>query len=244
MNWKNSNFQILYHIIGNCHTAPEAMRVLYELRQDRSFAIKSSLAEAKRSEAKVLAARRILDDKKETTSQKLRSLCDIEEQDARMEIAQPCYDAALQEMAFIEYLIEQVQSLSDRPITPLDFQRIQPIENAYDIVLRSHTSVALTGSPSFELVNESRNSPYREKILAAVGELVVMCSEQQNTDARMKFLAMSKVEVLDVSGIASNLRYPVLNIEAIKLPELESLQCQSFKPKALVSNPIEQTTSN
>lgn len=242
MNWKNSDFQVFYHILGNCHTSIEALRVLSELRQDRSFAIKSSLAEAKRSEAKVLAAKRILSDKEESVPQKLRSLCDIEEQDARMEIAQPCYDAALHELAFIEYLIEHITSFCTHPITPLDFQRIQPIENAYDIIVRTHTSIALTGSPSLELINESRNSPYRVEVIAAITKLAEEFSKIDSSSGRIAFVSKSKSEVLNGSGIVLSLNFPILNIDNLEFPNLELLECQSFKQKALISSPTVQTT--
>jgi len=246
MNWKNSDFQIFYHIVGNCHTGVEALRVLHELKQDRSFAIKSSLAEAKRSEAKVLAARRILGDEKESTSQKMRSLCDVEEQDARMEIAQPCYTAALHELSFIEYLIDKlgkITGLGSQP-SPLEFQKIQPIENAYDIVLRAHTSIALYGSPSAEIINESRNSPYRVHVIEAVHQLMAEFSVLSRGDAskRIDFISKSKVNVLADSGIVKSVGYPTLDVNAIEFPQLEELQCQNFKQKALVSPSTNKTT--
>lgn len=243
MNWKNSDFQIFYHIVGNCHTDIEALRVLHELKQDRSFSIKSSLAEAKRSEAKVLSARKILSDEKETTAQKLRSLCDVEEQDARMEIAQPCYTAALHELSFIEYLIDKLGDSTGIGTAPsmLEFQKIQPIENAYDIVLRAHTSISLYGAPSPEIVNESRNSPYRAAVIEAIHTLMAEFSALP-PDKRLTFVAKSKASALTDSGIVKSVGYPVLDVATIEFPQLEELQCQTFKQKALVSPTTNKTT--
>lgn len=226
MNWKNSDFQIFYHILGNCHTPVEGLRVLYELRQDRAFSIKSSLAESKRSEAKVLTSKKILEDNDDTLAQRMTALCNIEEQTARSEIAQPCYDAALHELSFINYLIESLESKVGA-VTASMFQLIQPVENAYDLVVRSHSDISLYGKPSTELLNEARNSPYREHVLKAVFALMENLSSCDPND-RINFLAMSKNAILDKSGIVSAVGSPVLNLDTVDFPDLEKLKCPDF----------------
>lgn len=234
MNWKNSNFQIFYHVLGNCHTAVEGLRVMRELKQDRLFAVKSSLAEAKRSESKVMAAKAVLDDKNETVAQKLISLANIEEQDARMEIAQPCFDAAKQELAFIEHLIEKLESKFGAA-SQLDFQRIQPVENALDLIVRAHTDLMLVGVPSSELLNEVRNSPYRAEVMRAVFKLRDLNNKLGQHGNHIEFAAMSKDDIFLESGIASVIDAELLSLRGITFPDLETLECKSVKQQALAS---------
>lgn len=235
MNWKNSNFQIFYHVLGNCHTMVEGLRVMYELRQDRLFSIKSSLAESKRSEAKVLAAKKIIEDKAETPAQKLTSLCNIEEQDARSEIAQPCYDAARHELAFIEYLIGVLEKNIPYHVGQTAFQQVQALENAYDICVRAHTNISMMGSPSAELINEARNSPYRVQIMKAIDELMSELADAQMCGKRLAFLSMSKVEVLALCKLDPDADYPLIDITKIELPKLETLECKAFPLRLTVS---------
>lgn len=247
MNWKNSDFQIFYHILGNCHTPIEGLRVLSELRQDRLFAIKSSVAESKRSESKVLASRATLADKSETVAAKMLAICNVEEQDARMEIAQPCFEAAKHELAFIEYLIDALERVIGGPVTELSFQKIQPIENAYDIVVRAHTDISIRSTPSFELINEARNSPYREAVMAALTNLMLSFKKHYESHTTLEFLAMSKHDILESSGIASAVGGKVLKLEDIAFPDIETekLECKSLgNLRLMISNETSSPTNN
>lgn len=199
MNWKNSNFQILYHVVFNCRTYTEAARVLSELRQDRVFAIESSMAESKRSHAKVLLARGILSDDDESPVAKVRAVCDIEEQEARVKIATPCFEAAMLELAFIDHLLTILHK-HGVPMDQESFQRVQPVENAYDLIVRAHADISLSGMPSPELLNESRNSPYREQVIDAIYTLMDQVGKISDRKDRIKFLSMSAEEILACSG--------------------------------------------
>lgn len=44
MYWRNSDFQIVYFILGKCHTIDEMYRVALELEHDRRTAIEGALA--------------------------------------------------------------------------------------------------------------------------------------------------------------------------------------------------------
>lgn len=241
MNWKNSNFQIFHHVLGNCHTAVEALRVMYELKQDRLFAIQSSIAEAKRSESKVLAARKIMADRNETPAQKLLALANVEEQDARMGIAQPCFDAAKQELAFIEYLIERLESIFGKA-TQLDYQRVQPVENALDLIVRAHTDLMLTGMPSSELLNEVRNSPYLPQVMRAVFALRDKNNSLVQQSDYVSFALLSKEEIFNASGIEESISEKIFHIRLIDFPDMETLECKSVKQLALASPASDKTS--
>jgi len=242
MNWKNSNFQIFHHILGNCHTVVEGLRVLYELRQDRLFAIKSSVAESKRSESKVLAARVVLEDANETKPQRLLSVANIEEQNARMEIAQPCFDAAKQELAFILYLIERLELETGGPITAIEFQKIQPVENALDLVVRAHTDLMISGMPSGELLNEARNSPYAYHVFFSINNLVALNRKCVGENNPLSFAALTKSEIFSNAGITQQLDgIKLLDLKTIQQPDLEKLECQ-IKFPALASPTTKPST--
>lgn len=211
----------------------EGHRVLSELKLDRVFSIKSSEAEALRSESKVLAARNILKDGQETRPAKLTSLCDIKEQDARLAIAQPCYDAAQQELAFINYLIGKVEELTG-PVTAYDYQKIQPIENALDIVARTNTSVIYSGDVHPDLWNEARCSPYRDELVS------VMYNWKETLNSPIcqgtpLMASRTNFEVMVVSR-ASNIakEFKLLNMNLITYPTQEDIQCLIPQASALL----------
>lgn len=208
--------------------------MLMELRQDRDFAIKSSIAESKRSEAKVLAAKKTLDAVGETISGKLRALCDIEEQDARMAIAQPCYDAAQHELSFIDYLIEQIKPLCDMS-DPALFQKIQAPENALDLLMRAYTSIIIYNNVSPEIVNEARNSPYRQQVIAAIVNVQqrYQAAAQEGIISLMEFQSLPKEKVLD--ELAATLGVRLLTVNTIQYPEQEALPCTTFPKQLIVS---------
>jgi hypothetical protein len=114
MHWKHSRYQVVYQILGNCHTIDEAYRILCELEEDREFSINISKAESERSQAKIIGNKAILDTEKhsainnslmfETEGNKHLANAFIQETIARTPIAQACLDECRRELSFIRDL--------------------------------------------------------------------------------------------------------------------------------------------
>jgi len=139
MNWKHSFYQLHAITLGQSFTVDEAYRLLCEQREDRQFSIASAFAETKRAKAKVIDAKRNVDENRNTPAHKShvrRSEAAILETEARFIIAQPCLDMARAELAFIQMLIDHIDKHELRIYADPIFgaQAVQPMEYAYDLL--------------------------------------------------------------------------------------------------------------
>jgi len=107
MHWRNSNFQILHFIVGACHTADEAYRKLYELREERNVALKQSEASSLLQQAKLLRHKRQLDS--DDAAEVLEAQAGILELESTREQTEACIEAAKKEVEFIDNLIERIE---------------------------------------------------------------------------------------------------------------------------------------
>jgi hypothetical protein len=108
-NRQNHDFQIAYFIAGSCQTPDAAYSILCDLREDRSNALKSFEAYNLRDQAKIKRAEIKMRDGDE--ADRLEGQADIVELKALAETTQKNYDAALDELTFIEACMEKLQPL-------------------------------------------------------------------------------------------------------------------------------------
>ena len=109
MHWRNSKVQVLYFIVGKTHTPDEAYRVLKELREERSTALKSACASSLRDRAKVIRATAVLAHAENDEAGRLEAQADLEELNAFKEQGQACIDEAVREVAFIDLLLTRIE---------------------------------------------------------------------------------------------------------------------------------------
>lgn len=158
MHWKHSRFDIVYLVLGNCHTVDEAYRVLCELEEDRQMAINTSYAESKRAEGKVISAKVTIADPRSSHTELKRAESYIMETDARRVVTQLALDEAKRELSFIQSLKEKLRphrmfgDYADYDA----FQLIQPIEWRYDIFWQMYSQMSTQqgqiGSEMFALI--------------------------------------------------------------------------------------------
>lgn len=148
MHWKHSQHQLVHVILANCHTVDEAYRVLCELEEDRLFSIESSLAESKRAQSKVIAAKLVLKDSDESKSNKILSECFIDETLARNKLAQPCLDEARRELAFIREIKDKLEPYRKYIELPdhQAHQACQSEEYMYDLFWKAYNFICSTGT--------------------------------------------------------------------------------------------------
>jgi hypothetical protein len=136
-NRQNHDFQILHFIVGSCHTADGAYGILCDLEEDRSNAIKQHTASKLREKAKRLAAQQLIDSGDEIPQ--LEGQADIAEIEAMAETTQRCYDAAIDELAFIQLLkarLESHRKFAHLPIREAH-QAAQPEEWKFELMKRA-----------------------------------------------------------------------------------------------------------
>lgn len=171
MNWKHSFYQLHAITFGQAFTVDEAYRLLCEQREDRQFSIASAFAETKRAKAKVIDAKRNVDENRNTPAHKShlrRSEAAILETEARFIIAQPCLDMARAELAFIESLIAYIDNkglrLHEDPV--FGAQAVQPLEYAYDLLW-----TLIHDGSSGDVMRNVWANPYAIELLDTYGEL-------------------------------------------------------------------------
>jgi hypothetical protein len=137
MNWKHSFYEIYALSIGQAFTIDEAHRTLSEFKEDRLFSIASALSENKRAQAKTIDSLRSVEDYKkgnESKSNLRRAEAYLGENKARIIIAQPCFDMARAEVAFIDRCLGYIEPFR-LYATPSGYQHVQSLELAFEYVL-------------------------------------------------------------------------------------------------------------
>ena len=144
---------MVYRVGAACFTWTEFARVLYELREDRRFAIASGFSESYRSQSRQVQSRKSLDTSSETETAKLRAKATLLEDGARHQIAQPALEAARVELHLIETLITAVTAKVKDPI-PLAFYACQKTENTLTILWRGFTETLTYSNTTAETLSE------------------------------------------------------------------------------------------
>lgn len=169
MNWKHSCYELYALSIGQAFTMDEAHRILSELKEDRQIAIASALAENKRAQAKVIDSRVVLEDYKsgaESKSNLRRSEAFLLENMARHQIAQPCFDMAHVELAFINKMLTLIEPHCIYEDHAVGYQMVQATEMAFEYVL-----MAAFNAMSVDSWRNLNANPHKETILRFIDDL-------------------------------------------------------------------------
>lgn len=230
MHWKHSKFEIAHIILGNCHTFDEAYRVLRELEEDRSFAIQSALAESKRAQSKVVTAKLMLSDPKETKAGKLLAECNVEEQAARSIVAQPCLDEARRELDFIRLLIEKVEphrAFREYP-DHVAHQLSQEMEWRFDLHWKTYNYLCSSGSVPHDHMMLLRMHPAASVLLQGLRNLCDVLSDSQQANSLMFY---TKKEIL--SKVAEDRTHFLFDANMFYTEKLIKKHSTKFEPKSL-----------
>jgi HPt (histidine-containing phosphotransfer) domain-containing protein len=205
MNWKHSNHQIAFIVLGNCHTTDEAYRVLCELEEDRVFALESSLAENKRAEAKLELAKTIKNDSTSGSVEVLRSEADELETAARKKLASPCFEAAEAELSYIRTLKERIHlKRKYKHLPDTDAHQIcQHEEWVLDVIWKAFNSILSSGFIPVDLHTLVSSSPHVNELRRIFDSM-----SQDIRSVEPKLLTLSKHELLSSLVESDNLLLP------------------------------------
>lgn len=158
MHWKNSDFQILYFIVGKCFTPDEAYRQLLQLKEDRLLAVTEYDAFKIETEAKLehLKTSKVSDPYEEA-----KVKAEIIRTTSALKHSENCYKAAIHEIEFIETLISKVNSVRKFKDLPDEeaFQLSQLEEWEYSLIHKAKLSLLSTGSIDPELLGTMMSHP-------------------------------------------------------------------------------------
>ena len=104
---QNHDFQILYFLIGGCHTADGAYSLLCDLYEDREVAFKNVTASKLRENAKIIRANRKI--KSNDEAEQLEGKADLAEIEAFSEQLLANINACQDEMNFIKKCKDEIE---------------------------------------------------------------------------------------------------------------------------------------
>lgn len=159
MHWRNSNFQILYFIVGNCKTPDEAYRVLCELREEREQALNSAKVGQIKKKIKILNAKKKIESEDEIT--RLEGEAELLDIELSEKIEKDCIRAAEQEVAYINKLIDDIQPLRKYKDYPDEeaHQLCQREEWKLRLIERARAMIASSGTIPYDHLITMMNHP-------------------------------------------------------------------------------------
>lgn len=107
-NRRNHDFQILYFLVGSCHTADGAYALLCDLKEDREMALAQVESSRLRSQAMIEKSREIIENSK-SKWEVLEARANLSEVLANEDVAIRNVNAAIAELKFINMCIDRIQ---------------------------------------------------------------------------------------------------------------------------------------
>lgn len=145
-NRVNHDFQILYFIIGSCHTPDAAYAKLKDLQENRIMALNSAKVAKIKENITIAKAKRKLNSEDEI--ERLEGEADLAELESFAEITERNIKAAEAELKFIEDCIEKLQPHRKYAHLPDSeaHEAFQQEEWKYELIDRARNSLLTTGS--------------------------------------------------------------------------------------------------
>lgn len=170
----NTNFQIAHFLAGSCHTLDGAYFLLRELKESREDAIRNASVVKKRQDAAKLRAEAYLASNKGDEAGKLEAQADLEEIKNHEDEGKILYEAALDELAFIEHCIKILNEIRPHKDLPdlLAHEAMQKEEWKYELIRRAENHMLTTGTISPDEIATMRMHPaFKTDILPRIKEM-------------------------------------------------------------------------
>jgi len=179
---QNHNFQIAYFLAGACHTADGAYALLQGLKEERLVAIKNYSVQELKDKAKIIRANKLLDG---TEDEKLDGEAELLEIENNKESGKVLYNAALDEMAFIEKCIAVVQPLRQYKDLPDSeaYEEAQREEWKLELIKRAENSILTTGTIPTDHYDTMRMHPdFITEILPSISNTLELTKTKTPTE--------------------------------------------------------------
>ncbi|MGB9729816.1 MAG: hypothetical protein ACPL1B_08115 [Thermoprotei archaeon] len=172
---QNSNFQIVYFLIGSCHTPDAAYSLLCDLREERQMAIDNYKVQQLKNQAKRIRAERLLQSKDE--AKRLEGQAKLMELENNEKYGKVLYEAAVNELDFINKCIEKIQPLRKYKDLPdiEAHEAAQYEEWKLELIRRAENYLLTTGTIPPDQFDTMRMHPaFKKEILPKIKEMVEM----------------------------------------------------------------------
>lgn len=186
---QNTHFQIAYFLAGSCHTPDGAYALLQNLREERQAALNNFNVSQLRTKAKKTAAEKALKKNKDD----FEAQADLLEIEQGTEMGKILYDAAMEELKFIEECIRRVnphRKFKHLP-DPEAHEAAQRDEWKLELIGRAENYLLTTGSIPPDHFGTMRMHPdFKTEILPAVDNIMAAL---QDPNKHRKFLLEATV---------------------------------------------------
>jgi len=169
---QNHNFQIIYFLVGSCHTPDAAYALLQDLREEREMAIENYHVSKIKESARMIRANRLCESMDE--ADKLDGQAELTEIANASARGKVLYRAACDEIEFIDECIEKISlnrkyaDLSDSE----SCQAMQQEEWLLELIHRSENFLLTTGTiPTDHFATMRMHPEFKTKILPKIQEV-------------------------------------------------------------------------
>lgn len=184
-NRQNTDFQILYFLIGSCHTVDAAYGLLHELRDDRIMAIKTAEAKEYEQKAELLKAKKMAESEDEI--ERLKGISLLLEHESHKDIQAKNFQAAKRELEFIEECLRRIEphrKFSQYP-DHIAFELAQRDEWRLEFINRAENALMTSGTIPMDEFNSMRMHPdFQTSILPEI-VAIKKCIETGQIDRRL-----------------------------------------------------------
>jgi hypothetical protein len=162
---QNHNFQIVYFLIGSCHTPDAAYALLQDLREERFNAIENYKVSKIKEKAKILRAEKLLASDDE--ADRLDGEADLLEISNNSKTGEVLYNTAVDELKFIDECIEKIRPNCKYKELPDSeaCQLMQQEEWKLELIRRAENSLLTTGTIAPDQFDTMRMHPEFETVL-------------------------------------------------------------------------------
>jgi hypothetical protein len=170
-NRRNSDFQILYFLVGSCHTPDGAYSLLSDLKEDRQLALSQVKSEDLKKLATIKKNEAIINNPDSKDYEILLAKAELMDLDANKEITQKNIDAGYAELAFIQKCMDKLEphrKYSHLPL-PEAHQAMQQEEWKLELIERAENYLLTSGTIPHDQLSTMRQHPdFNEEITPAI----------------------------------------------------------------------------
>lgn len=179
-NRQNSNFQILYFLVGSCHTVDAAYSLLCDLLEERNMALATVKTCDLRSQALISKANSIINDPNSKEYEMLEAQADLEELNSSKKLTQKNIDAAQDEVNFILDCMNKLEPHRKYAhlSLPEAHQAMQQEEWKLELVHRAENYLLTTGSIPPEHFETMRQHPeFKTELVPQIEQIRIKVSQ-------------------------------------------------------------------
>jgi len=186
LHWRNSNFQTIHFIIGKCHTADEAYRMVCQQLEEREQAVETTIIAKDEFKLRRLKAEKLL--KSDDEIEKYEGEIEMKKIDNDYKWFKLNADEAVRELSFLKNCAKKLEPFRKYRDYPdyLAHQMIQQEEWKEELTVRAKEYLLAVGQiPQDQLRTMSLHPEFKNYILPAINEMMISIKSNGDSMALM-----------------------------------------------------------